>query len=215
MSNNKYALEGQQKVREFFAKRPRTTYEDEDVIFAPCAKDALSTVCYLERGRVIQYATNKKDEKTILNIFKEGAFFPINHALGQTDVKHFYAADGPVMVRHASSSEVVSFVETNSVVLLDLMTRVSIGMEGLYERFKLALSGNLEARIMNELYLFAERFGYRDEGDGYMAISTPLTMKRLSELVGASREATSRVVKRLQEDGRLQRTGKNYKIARP
>ncbi len=219
MHQNKYSKEADKLVREFYGKRRRVFYPTDKILISPDEINSLNAnderddqIFYIEKGRVIQYTINSRGEKVILNIFKEGAFFPMNYALTGKKSKYFFATDGEVMTRQAPTEEVLQFLENNSVVMFDLMSRVASGLEGVFERLGLAMSGSLESRVLAELHLSAERFGYYEDEDGGRTLEMPLSVTRLAELVGASREATSRVVNQLIREHKIKRQNKIYTL---
>ena len=85
-------------------------------------------------------------------------------------------------------------------------------MEGVLERLKFSLSGNLESKILAELFLTSERFGYTEGENGTRTLKQELSVTRISELIGASREATSRSVTKLIKEGKISRQKKIYTI---
>lgn len=213
MSNNKYSKEAELRLKDFFRKKRRTLHPKGQLLLSPGSYKDLKTIYYIEKGRVIEYAINSKNEKIILNVFKEGAFFPMNHALAKTDVRYFFATDSEVMLRESTPEEVVAFVENNSVVLADLMTRVAIGMDGVLSRLSYALAGNLENKIMAELYLWAERFGYIENSDGNKTLKQELSVTKIASLTGASREATSRAINKMLKQDKIKRLSKTYTLS--
>lgn len=212
MPVNKYSEDAQIRLKDFYRKKKRFLGSKGDILINPASKKKLEKVIYLEKGRVIEYDLNDRGEKVILNIFKEGAFFPMNYALAKTDVKYFFEADCDVVLREASVQETVQFLESNSVVMFDLMTRVSVGLDGLLNRLSLALKCELESKIIAELHLSAERFGYDENQDSSKTLHQELTVTRLSQQSGASREATSRSVQKLLNRDMIKRDGKVYTI---
>ena len=212
MSTNKYSEEAEKRLKEFYSKKKRISYPKEEILLKPMPAKNLDKIFYIEKGRVIEYDLNERGDKVILNIFKEGAFFPMNHALAKTDVKYYFETDSEVMMRETSVQEMISFAEGNGVVLFDLMTRVSAGMEGVLGRLKFALSGNLESKIMAELYLSSERFDFIENENGSRTLKQELSVTRISQLIGASREATSRCITKLLKEGKISRHKKIYTI---
>ncbi len=212
MSVNKYTEEAEKRLKEFYSKKKRISYPKEEILITPMPAKNLDKIFYIEKGRVIEYDVNSRGDKVILNVFKEGSFFPMNHALAKTDIKYYFETDSEVMVRETTPNEIINFIESNSVVLFDLMTRVSVGIEGVLERLKFSLSGNLESKILAELFLTSERFGYTEGENGTRTLKQELSVTRISELIGASREATSRSVTKLIKEGKISRQKKIYTI---
>jgi CRP-like cAMP-binding protein len=71
-------------------------------------------------------------------------------------------------------------------------------VERLSDHLVQALYGSVELRVRGRLVELARAFGLHD-GSGVI----PLTQSDLADLVGASRPATNRVLRRMQDDGVL------------
>lgn len=212
MSTNKYSDEAALRLKDFFRKKKRILCQKGDILITPLEGGKLERVLFIEKGRVIEYDYNERNEKIILNIFKEGSFVPMNYALSGTPVKYFFETDADSLLRESTVTETIEFLEMNNLVTLDLMSRVAVGLDGLMRRLSYALGGTLESKIIAELLLYSERFGYEELPNGARTLNQELSVTRLSQLVGASREATSRGVSKLLKDQKISRVGKIFTI---
>lgn len=154
-------------------------------------------ISYIEQGRIMQYDISSTGKKVVLNIFKPGAFFPAAAAVNASSSRFFYEALDDVLVRQTEPSVVRQFLLAKPDVVMDLLSRIYSGLDGLQEKLVLLLEGSAELRILNELTIQAERFGSKVL-DG---VEVHITEEVLSQMTGLSRETVSRNLKQLKERG--------------
>lgn len=180
------------KIKRFFEQYKVRKYPKKQVLILN--GDDTDYVYLLEKGRVKQYDVTYRGDEIILNVFKEGAFFPMSLAINKVPNPYIYEAETEIEVRQAPAEAVVEFVRTNPDVLFDLIGRVYRGVDGLLGRLAHLMAGSAKGRLMYELLIACKRFG-QVQPDGSCIIT--LSEKDLGARAGLSRETVSREMKKL------------------
>ena len=131
----------------------------------------------------------------VLNIFKTGAFFPMNWVVNDTKNKYYYEAVEDVEVWRAPKDSVSEFVKTNPDILYNLLSRVYKGVDGLLSRMSYLMTGNAYDRLIAELLIYARRFG----NESGKKIELHISEKDLAISSGLTRETVSRTMHVLKE----------------
>lgn len=184
------------KVEKFFSGYRVRTYSKGQILILN--GDKSHCIYHLLEGKVKQYDVTYRGEEVILNVFKPPAFFPMAVAIANLDNRYIYEADTNITVRQAPLPEVVQFVQENPDVLLDLLRRVYIGVEGLLGRMSYLMAGSASSRLLYELIIEARRFGTKLGDDSYTIL---ITEKDIGARAGLSRETVSREMSKLKKAG--------------
>jgi CRP-like cAMP-binding protein len=191
----------QHKVLSFFDKYPTTTYSKGDIIIF--AEQEPRGVLLLIDGIVEKFDIDTNGSKIVVNLYRPLSFFPMSWAINRTTNKFFYSAASEVTVRMGDPAEVVVFLKENPDVMLDLLSRVYKGTDGLLKRFSLAASGATINRLLLELLIEGYRFGLK-LGDEKVQIK--ISQSTLSSRTGLARETISRELRALQAGNLINRT---------
>jgi len=184
----------QQKIDQFFSQYPQRSYpEDQIIIFAEENPDK---VFHIVSGKVAQYDISYRGDEVIINLFKSPAFFPMANAINHIDNHFFFKTETETVVQVAPPKDVVQFLRDNPDVMLDLLSRVYKGLDGVLGRMVHLMSGTARSRLIYELIIECRRFGHPEKGTGYI-LDTHET--HLAARSGLSRETVSREMKRLKE----------------
>ena len=181
------------KIQQFFSSYPARHYNQRHILIY--ASDPVEHIYFIKEGTVKQYGISQGGEEYILNIFKKSAFFPMAHALNNTEATFFFEADSDIYVNEVPVKDVVNFVRSNSDVLYDLLCRVYIGVDGILQRMALLMSGSAQLRLVYELVIHARRFGKLYDNTAVIQISE----KVLGSRSGLSRETINREIHKLKE----------------
>lgn len=184
------------KIHDFFvAGRTQRFVKSEGIYFAG---DTVDKVYFISNGRIGQYNISKTGQKTVLNVFKKGAFIPLPYVIRDVPTPHFFEAltDCTVLVRSAHDTR--QFLDKNSDVVMSVLIRVYNGVDGLQQRMLLMAGGDAHARVALELQIIASRFGDVN-ADGKTII--PVTETELAATAGLSRETVSREIGKLKQAG--------------
>lgn len=191
-------MDVKQKIEEFFGMYRTHTYQKSEVLVE--AGENPQGVFYLKKGTVRQYALSLEGMEFVVNIFKEGAFFPMSWAINSTANDYYFQAVTDCEVEIAPKDAAVKFVQDDPDVLFDLLSRVYRGTDGLLAKMTQLMSGQANLKLLEELIIHAKRFGKEDS----RGVQLELTEKELAAHTGLSRETISRELKDLREKGLIE-----------
>lgn len=198
-----------QKVQDFFSKYPKHTYPKGQVLLFPDQDP--EAIMYVVSGKVRCYGSSYRGDDVIVNVFADGAYFPMSWVLGKIPNDYFYRTESESTIHVAPPDEVFTFIDQNPDVLIDLTTRLYKGLKGMQGRMVHMMSGTAKTRVLYELMVEARRFGTVQDNASYqLAISET----DLAARTGLSRETVSREAKKLKECGWLAVTGKTLCVLR-
>lgn len=189
-------------LADFFDSYPKRKYVSGNTFI--WANDDPPGIIYLESGNVSQYSIGENGQKVILNIYKPKAFFPMSWAINKTPNKYFFEAASDVECRIAPSEEVLKFVKQQPKVVLDLLSRLYKGVDGLLMRMTELSVGNARSQLLLELMISAHRFGKLNQ-DGSAEVNIKVT--ELGHRTGMARETVSRELAHLVAEGLVQKRG--------
>lgn len=184
------------KVKQFFASGTKRELTEGEVLLFPEMTGPIP-ISYLVKGQVLQYGIDDEGNRSIINVFKPGAFFPLPVAINGTPVTYFFEADTPVEVRQVGAMQVQAFLRREPEVTYDVLSRVYRGLDGVLGRMTQLLSGDAKSKIVYELHILGQRFGSTVR-DG---VEVEVTAGKLAEMTGLTRETVSRTLKGLQQSG--------------
>ncbi|HVZ58977.1 MAG TPA: Crp/Fnr family transcriptional regulator [Patescibacteria group bacterium] len=182
------------KLDTFFNQHHKHSYKKGELLIR--AGDEPQGIMYLVNGRVKVYTISRKGEEVIVNIFKEGSFFPMSWALDSLPNRYFFEALTPVEVWRAPKQDVIDFLHREPEVLFDLLTRVYSGMEGVLLRMAYLMGEDAYTRLVSELLITAKRFGQKNSDQ---TLTLELSEKDLAAQTGMTRETVSREMKKLKQ----------------
>ncbi|CAN5398564.1 Crp/Fnr family transcriptional regulator [soil metagenome] len=182
------------KIHEYFSTFPKRTYpKGQIIIFANENPDA---VYYLVEGRVRSYDHSYRGDEVTVNIFKPAAFFPMSWAINHTPNQYFYRTEEPTILHVVPADKALEFVKANPDVMLDLLSRLYHGIDGLLGRMVHLMSGTARSRVMYELIIECRRFGINEKANAYELKVSEVDLAARS---GLSRETVSREISKLKE----------------
>lgn len=184
------------KVSAFFESYRLQTVAKGHIIIH--AGEAPAGIFYLVNGQVRQYDINYRGDEIVVNIFKDGAFFPMAWAINNTPNAYFFGASTDVKMRVAPAPAILAFIKENPDVLLNLLSRVYRGADGALARMAQLMGGNAYSRLLLELIIACRRFGEKS-ADGSYFLS--LSESELGARSGLSRETISREMQKLKKSG--------------
>lgn len=188
--------EVQSKVEKFFSAYPLRRLAKGQVLILK--GEDVSHVYRLVKGRVKQYDVSYRGDEIILNIFQPPAFFPMSLAINRMPNHYIYEAETDVELRQAPAAETAAFVKENPDVMLDLLSRLYRGMDGVLGRMTHLMASSAKGRLMYELLLACRRHGERTAERVYRL---QLTEGDIAKRAGLSRETVSREIRKLKDEG--------------
>jgi CRP/FNR family cyclic AMP-dependent transcriptional regulator len=183
------------KVEQFFAAYTLRAVDEGEILIH--GGEEPTGIFYLVSGQVRQYDISERGNELILNTFKAPAFFPMPWALNRTPNTFFFEAGPDTQYRRAPADAVVTFVEQNPDVLLDLLKRTYRGTDALLMRMANLMDGSAYRRIVLELLIMARRFGEETPDGHVLAVQE----SDLARNAGVSRETVSRELQKLKAAG--------------
>lgn len=196
-----------QKIETFFGQYRVRKYGKGQVLILD--GDTVDEVYHLVSGKVKQYDVNYRGDEMILNIFKHPAFFPMAYAINKMPSRYIFEAESELELHSVPVAEVMSFLESNPDVVIDLLGRVYLGIEGVLGRLTHVIGSSAKERMLYELVIEVRRFGVIDE-QGACAIG--IHEKDLAARAGLSRETVSREMHALRTSGIIELTSKGIVV---
>ncbi|MGZ6004968.1 MAG: Crp/Fnr family transcriptional regulator [Candidatus Saccharimonadales bacterium] len=187
------------KVDENFSKYPKRTYAKGQILVF--ADESPASIFYIVEGRVRKYDVSYRGDEVIVNIFKPPAFFPMSWAINRSPNKYFYKAETETIVHIVPVDEALKFIKDNPDVMLDLLSRIYRGMDGLLGRVVHLMSGSARSRLLYELIIECRRFSQPQKDGSY---NLAVTETDLAARSGLSRETVNREIRKVKSDGLIQ-----------
>ncbi len=185
------------KIENFFTTGQHKTFKKGEVLIR--ADEEPAGIFFLKQGTVKMYSISENGDELVLNIFKPYSFFPMSWAVNSTKNKYFFEAINDLEVWRMPKEAVLTFLWDNPDVLFDLLRRVYSGIDGLLLRMAYLKSGQAYRRLINEILIYAKRFGDKTDHESKAAIT--ITEKELASHIGITRETVSREMKKLKNKG--------------
>jgi CRP/FNR family transcriptional regulator len=182
------------KIQEYFSTFPKRAYPKGQIIIF--ANEDPSAVYYIVEGKVRNYDHTYRGDEVIVNIFKPPAFIPMSWAINRAPNQYFYRTEEPTTLHVVPTDKALEFVKANPDVMLDLLSRLYHGIDGLLGRMVHLMSGTARSRVMYELIIECRRFGQNEKADTYELTVSEVDLAARS---GLSRETVSREISKLKE----------------
>jgi CRP/FNR family transcriptional regulator len=180
----------------FFSKYPSKTFKKGDVIIS--ADEQPAGIYYVREGIIRRYYLSEEGTEVTLNLYKPHSFLPMSWVVSDIPNKHWYEALTPVKTWCAPNDAVKVFIKNEPEVVYDLLRRMYIGMDGLWDHMESLSAGNATTKLISTIVVLAKRFG-KTTPEG-LEISIPLSESELASLAGMSRETASRELKKIKKD---------------
>lgn len=197
-----------EKTAQYFSTFPKRVYPKGQIIIF--AEEDPEAVYYIVKGKVRNYDLSYRGDEVIVNIFKPEAFFPMTWAINRTPNKYFYKTEEETTVHVVPADAVVKFLKENPDVMLDLLSRLYRGLDGILGRMVHLMSGTARSRVLYELIIECRRFGRADGATGY---NLDVSEVDLAARSGLSRETVSREIGKLKQQDMLTLKGGKIYIA--
>jgi CRP/FNR family transcriptional regulator len=183
------------QLNSFFSKFREISFKKGELLLN--AGDEPQGVYYLKQGYVRMYAVSKDGKELSLNIYKPGSYFPVIWALGNMQNRYYFEAKTDLTVCRVPKDKFIDFLEGNHKVLMELVTRLSVGLGGISGQMEYMFFGSACNRISSVILIAAKRFG-KKENKGEIFIDLQLTHQDIADLAGLARETASVEIKKLE-----------------
>ncbi len=196
-----------EKIDNAFSKYPQRSYQKGQILIF--ADETPEYIFYITKGRVRKYDLSSRGDEIIVNIFKPPAFFPMSEAINHSQNAYFYKTEVFTELHIVPMDVAVQFLKDNPDVMLDLLSRIYRGVDGLLGRLVHLMSGSARSRLLYELLIECRRFGHQDADGTYKLNITEID---LAARAGMTRETVSREMKHFKESGLLELVAKGILI---
>lgn len=184
------------KVHAFFSQYPLRHYPKGQILIF--GDETPEHIFYIAKGRVRKYDLSYRGDEIIVNIFKHPSFFPISQAINHSVDNFFYKTETETDVYIAPPDDALQFLKDNPDVMLDLLSRIYHGLDGLLGRMVHLMSGTARSRLLYELIIECQRFAKHQPGKPCQVTSSEVDLAARS---GLSRETVSREMRKLRDAG--------------
>ena len=189
----------------FFGKYKLRTFAKGEIIIRPENKK----IFFLTKGAVRMFSKLNNSELTI-NIYKPFSLFPMSLILNNKQGSYIYSALFEVEGYFAPKINFRKFLKDHPSIILDLLKRIYIGLDGFFMRMETLLIGDAYLRVLTHLIIYTRRFGKNTKGK--ITFDFPLTHEHLGYQTGLARESVTREIKKLQDKGLIGYFGKKIFI---
>ncbi len=196
-----------EKIHAEFSKYPKRSYPKGQILIF--ADETPEHIFYITKGRVRKYDVSYRGDEVIVNIFKTPAFFPMSEAINHTPNHYFYKTEVATELYLVPSDSALMFIKDNPDVMLDLLSRIYRGIDGLLGRLVHLMSGSAKSRLLYELLIEARRFGKKNDDGSY---TLDVSEVDLAARAGMSRETISREMKQIKSSGLVELGSKGITI---
>ena len=184
-----------QKIESFFIEYPKQKYKKGKLLIL--ADNNPKSIYFLKKGIVKSYHISKNGQEVTLNMFKPNTFFPMSYALNNTPNRHYFETMTECIIYKAPKEDVLKFIKQEPDILLDLLKRVYIGIEGLCMHIEYLSAGTASEKLIATILILGKRFGKEENGE--TTIQLKMNEKELGEYAGINRETVSRELRKLKE----------------
>ncbi|MCM3629090.1 Crp/Fnr family transcriptional regulator [Paenibacillus glycanilyticus] len=171
------------------------------------AKDGLF---FLKEGKLRLYRENLEGKQFTVGILSKGNIF------GEIDTFSFGTKGlyietmDETLICSVPKKAFEDFLSERPLLSLKMLTELSKILKERDEMLEKLTLGDVQDRILHLLLKLSERFGVEDEGK--VRIDLQLTHQEVANMVGATREAVSGILKKLMKDGVINTGRKSISI---
>ncbi|MBC7708251.1 Crp/Fnr family transcriptional regulator [Polaromonas sp.] len=184
------------KIKQNFSKYPSRSYEKGQILVF--ADESPDHIFYLIKGKVRKYDVSYRGDEVIVNIFQPPSFFPMSWAINRTKNRYFYKTEEATELHVVPVDDALQFIQSNPDIMLDLLSRIYTGMDGLLGRVVHLMSGSAKSRLIYELVIECRRSGQKHKNGTYTLGTNEGDIAARS---GLSRETVSREMQQIMEQG--------------
>lgn len=187
-----------EKVKDAFSAYPKRLYPKGQILLF--ADEDPTHIFYILSGKVRMFTITYRGDEAIANIFSDGTFFPMSWAMNGVPNTYFFKTEEDTIIHLIPPEDARRYLQENPDVVMDMLSRVYSGIDGLLGRMVYLMSGSAKSRLMYELLIESRRFGEKLR-DG--TIKLRVNEQDLAARAGMTRETVSREIQRLKAKGWL------------
>ena len=176
------------KINDFFSRFNKHYFKKGEILLHP--DENPQGAIYLQSGHVREYSMSPEGVEITLHVFAPNSFFPMTWVLSDIPNRYYYEALSDVDVYFAPKTAVTDFLKSEPDVLLDLTSRLLMGVDKLLTRIESLTAAKASERLISALIFLARHFG--KEYGNEIRIEKKFTQREIGTLAGITRETTSR-----------------------
>jgi CRP/FNR family transcriptional regulator len=186
-------------------------YDPGEIIFAPGDPD--DKLHFLLSGTVRTYAPYGDSKEATTALLKDRGLFGKPDLLAQGGGQDDFAeAVTEARVAQVLKAAVARLARREPEVALALYAALAERLRRSDELVASLLSREVASRLAALLSNLAERFGEEDEAGGAVAIDLRLTHQDLANMIASTREAVSKVMSELRQEGLIEVRGRRITV---
>jgi CRP-like cAMP-binding protein len=187
-----------EKLIEFFKTTKTVKYTKGELIVR--GNDEPGGVFFILEGFVKMSSLLEDGTEVAIHIYKPGTFIPMIWALAGIENTYYYRSLTAATLYKAPKEKFLEFLRQNPDVLMDLTSRVLLGLDGVLMNTKHLLYANSTKKVAIIIATLCRRFGVIKE-NGVIEISLVLTHQELAQFAGVTRETVSLAIEKLKSKG--------------
>ena len=185
------------RLKQFFVENGKAEIYRKGMVILKAP--ALSPgIFYIAKGCVEVRSAEKGGER-LFAIYKAGELFPLLWALQDVQKRFIYKAYTDCEVLIVSKTLFNKTVSTDLNVAQEIIQQLAIYCDIFLTRIDHLEIPRAYDRVLQRLLFFAKRFGTKKQDE--IVINIPITHETIAESLSISRETTSRIMKRLKDEG--------------
>lgn len=171
--------------------------------------DETQSLYLIESGRVKFFLSDEEGQEVILNFQEAGDYFGELSLLDGAPRSVSVMTMEPTTLSVVSRDEFFGYLRTNPDIALSLLQNMAVRMRELSDEVRALALSDVYGRVKRLLTRMARE---RDDGE---IITEKMTHQQISQMVGASREMVSRIMKDLVNGGYIEPEGDVFLMKKP
>jgi CRP-like cAMP-binding protein len=184
-----------------------TTFKAGDVILHEGSM--ISHIIYLKSGLVKEFQKSPRQHEQILQIIKQYSYLGLSSLFGDKINNYSYAALTDIKVCYINMHTFQDLIRHNGSFAYEILVSTSRDSLNNFHRVMAQAQKKAYGRVADALQYFSN---YIFESDNFVL---PFTRQEFADLIGISRESTTRVLTRFHEEGILEIDLKHIRILQP
>jgi CRP-like cAMP-binding protein len=168
-----------------------------------------SHIIYLKSGLVKEYQKGSNDKEQILQIVKKYNYLGLPSLFGDRINHYSYAALEDITVCYIDLNIFNRLIRQNGNFAYEILVAVSRDSLSNFHRFMNQSQKKTYGRVADALLYFSKIIYESD------SFEVPFSRQEFADLIGVSRESTTRVLTKFKEEGILLLNGRTIKIVYP
>jgi len=168
-----------------------------------------SHIIYLKSGLVKEYVKGPSDKEQILQIVSKFTYLGLPSLFGDRVNHYSYAALTDVTVCYIDVNIFTQLIRENGNFAYEILISVSRDSLNNFHRFMSQAQKKIYGRVADSILYFSKIIFEQE------SFELPFTRQEFADLIGLSRESTTRVLTKFKDDGILSIDGRNIGILKP